>query len=64
MSFSFLRVLPFMSFWAKFVVTVGLRNPPESRSKQAALPRARAGFTLTPTPVLRQLLASGFSLAR
>lgn len=49
---------------AKFVVTVGLRNPPESRSKQPAPPRSRPASLLTPTPVLRQLLASGFSLAR
>lgn len=49
---------------AKFGVTVGLRNPPESRSRQPAPPRTRAAFRLTPTPVLRQLLASGFSLAR
>lgn len=54
----------FKCFKAKFVVTVGLQNPPESRRKQPAPPRTRAGFLLTPTPVLRQLLASGFSLAR
>lgn len=46
------------------LVTVGLRNPPESRSKQPAPPRTPPGFLLTPTPGLRQLLASGFSLAR